>query len=640
MIFDETGNALRTLLLDPASVNGFGQTDTIVDVGHSVIDDMYLMINGSRAGFDRRSTEVHELGHTLGLAHSTVGFPVDKDGALDAELESQVPTMHPFSITGTERRSLEADDIAALSELYPESSFATSTGTITGTVTRCGSGEPVLGANVRAINVANPTIQISRVTGFDGEEDGTYTIHGVPPGDYEIVVEPLAGDAQFLDHLSMYTRVDADFAQEFFTPAKESDCAADTNPNERESVPVGASGTKTADFKVDSPALAFVIDVTGSMGPEIGAIKTGLDTMIDNIAAGPFAFPLVMIVTFDDSSAIRTVSRDPDRLKEVIAGLTTHSTADCPEGSNRALMTAGRQLGRGSHVILATDADSHRTGPSRESVDALYASKGLRLNTLLSGSCPPEQNPPRGTPRGDPGLDAPPPAVPPGASPDEDKPPDLLGPENALRTFTEETLFSGGVFDFRPDVKTGTADAVTRYSNTLANLAISAVAPTVAAATPPALPRGTALDVELEGSGTSFGSGSAVAVGGTGVTVGATQVLSPTRINVRLTVAAGAALGFRDVTVTTGGETAHGIGALQVVEAPDSPAVVSVSPPVVAAGSTRDVTISGALTHFGAGSVARPRRRCDRQPPHRELADVGGGERDRRGRRGRSASAP
>jgi hypothetical protein len=604
VIFDETGNALRRLLLDPASVNGFGESDTIVDVGHSVIDDMYLIINGARAGFDRRSTEVHELGHTLGLAHSTVGFSVGKDGALDAELESQVPTMHPFSITGTERRSLEADDIAALSELYPDASFATSTGTITGTVTRCGSGDPVLGANVRAINVANPTIQISRVTGFDGEEDGTYTIHGVPPGDYEIVVEPLAGDAEFLDHLSMYTRVDADFAQEFFTPAKESDCAADTDPSERESVPVGASGTKTADFKVDSPALAFVIDVTGSMGPEIGAIKTGLDTMIDNIAAGPFSFPLVMIVTFDDSSAIKTVSRDPARLKQVIDGLTTHSTPDCPEGSNRALMTAGRDLGRGSHVILATDADSHRTGPSRASVDALYASKGLRLNTLLSGSCPPEQNPPRGTPRGDPGLDAPPPPVPPGASPDEDKPPDLLGPENALRTFTEETLFSGGVFEFRPEVKTGQPDALTGYSNALANLALSAVAPTVAAATPPALPRGAALDVELEGSGTSFGSGSTVAVGGTGVSVGATQVLSPTRITVRLSVAAGAALGFRDVTVTNGGETARGLGALQVLEAPDSPAVVSVSPPVVAAGSTRDVTLSGALTHFGGASVA------------------------------------
>ena len=460
---------------------------------------MYLMINGSRADFDRRSTEVHELGHTLGLAHSTVGFSVDKDGALDAELESQVPTMHPFSITGTERRSLEADDIAALSELYPEASFATSTGTITGTVTRCGSGEPVLGANVRAINVANPTIQLSRVTGFDGEEDGTYTIHGVPPGDYEIVVEPLAGDATFLDHLSMYTRVDADFAQEFFTPAKESDCAADTDPNERESVPVGASGTKTADFKVDGPALAFVIDVTGSMGPEIGAIKTGLDTMIDDIAARPFSFPLVMIVTFDDSSAIRTVSRDPDRLKQVIAGLTTHSTADCPEGSNAALMTAGRQLGRGEHAILVTDADSHRTGPARASVDALYASKGLRLNTLLSGSCPPGAEPAaRRAPRRRSDRRR---WSRPARARTRTSRRTRSGAENALRTFTEESLFSGGVFSFRPEVKTGTADALTRYSNTLANLAhLGGRARRSRRSRPRRCRAATALDVELEGS--------------------------------------------------------------------------------------------------------------------------------------------
>jgi hypothetical protein len=31
------------------------------------------------------------------------------------------------------------------------------------------------------------------------------------------------------------------------------------------------------------------------------------------------------------------------------------------------------------------------------------------------------------------------------------------------------------------------------------------------------------------------------------------------------------------VTVTTGGESARGIGALQVVEAPDSPAILSVT---------------------------------------------------------------
>ena len=397
----------------------------------------------------------------------------------------------------------------------------------------------------------------------------------------------------------MYTRIDADFAQEFFTPAKEDDCAADTDPNERESVPVGASGTKVADFKVDNPGLALVIDVTGSMGPEIGAIKTALNTMIDAVAALPVSFPLTTIVTFEDSATVRAVSRNPDRLKEVVNGLTTHSTPDCPEGSNAALMTAGRQLSRGGRVVLVTDADSHRNGPTRASVDALYASKGLRLNTLLSGSCPPEQNPGARA-----AAAAPTPAPPPGASPDGDKPPDLLGPENALRTFTEETLFSGGVFDFRPDVKTGTADALTGYSNTLANLALSAVVPTVGAVTPGTAPRGTALDVELEGSNTSFGAGSAVAVGGSGVSVASAQVQSPTRMTVRLSVTPGAALGFRDVTVTTGGEQARGIGALQVVGAPVTPTLLSITPPLVAAGSTRDVTISGGLTHFGGTSVA------------------------------------
>ena len=160
------------------------------------------------------------------------------------------------------------------------------------------------------------------------------------------------------------------------------------------------------------------------------------------------------------------------------------------------------------------------------------------------------------------------------------------------------------MFEYRPDVKTGTADALTGYSNALANLALSAVGPTVAAVTPAALPRGTALDVELEGSGTSFGSGSAAAVGGAGVSVGATHVQSPTRMSVRLTVAPGAALGFRDVTVTTGGQTAKGIGAVQIVGAPSAPAILSVTPPIVAAGTTRDVTLSGALTHFGSASVA------------------------------------
>ena len=105
----------------------------------------------------------------------------------------------------------------------------------------------------------------------------------------------------------------------------------------------------------------------------------------------PGDFPETAIVTFDDNATINTVSRDPARLRQVISEFTTHSTPDCPEGSNAALMTAGRLLGSGGRAILITDANSHPTGPSRASVDALYAEKGATISTLLSGDCPPDQ---------------------------------------------------------------------------------------------------------------------------------------------------------------------------------------------------------------------------------------------------------
>jgi hypothetical protein len=67
-------------------------------------------------------------------------------------------------------------------------------------------------------------------------------------------------------------------------------------------------------------------------------------------------------------------------------------------------------------------------------------------------------------------------------------------------------------------------------------------------------------------------------------------------MTVRLSVVAGAALGFRDVTVTTGGETARGDrraarGSWWSARAP-------------ARGATVDVRLAGADTTFGPTSVA------------------------------------
>ena len=601
VVIDEDGRALMALGFAPAAVNGFGAKHEVVVNGKSAIDDMFLIISGTHANFDRPATEVHELGHTIGLAHSTVGFSLFKDGAPEPPLTSQVPTMHPFSEGGIERRTPEADDKAALSELYPNGTFTTSTGTIAGSVLRCDTGGAVNGANVRAINVNDPSVQLTRVTGFDGTTGGTYEIKGVPPGTYRIVVEPLSGDNEFFDRLALFTDVDTDFTQEYFNDT-EDDCAQDTDLTVATPQTVTAGATKIANLKVTKATLALVVDVTGSMGPEIGEIKTGLETMITALQAVPGDFPETAIVTFDDHATINTVSHDPGKLRQVISQFSTHSTPDCPEGSNAALMTAGRLLGSGGRAILITDANSHPTGPTRAQVDALYAEKGARISTLLSGSCPPDQSAPKAR-----SLAAPAAATD-GAAPDVARSPVTLGKEDSVRTFSEESLFSGGVFSFQPEVKTvGAADAKTRYSNTIANLGISAVRPAVAALNPAVAPRGTALDVELTGSNTGFRDGSTLAVAGAGVSVSELRVVSPTRITARLTVDAAAATGFRDVTVTTtrgdgSAETATGIGTLQVTAAPASPAILSVSPSGGTAGTSEDVRISGGATHFAAGA--------------------------------------
>ena len=157
---------------------------------------------------------------------------------------------------------------------------------------------------------------------------------------------------------------------------------------------------------------------------------------------------------------------------------------------------------------------------------------------MLSGSCPPAPNPPaRHVPRRR--RDAP--ELSPGAGPDEDRPPDALGVENAVRTFSEESLQTGGLFSFQPEMKTGPADARRATRTRSPTSGSRPCVPALAAVNPAAVPQGSGLDVELTGSHTGFRSGSAVAIAGAGVSASAIQVQSPTRILAQLAVATGAA---------------------------------------------------------------------------------------------------
>jgi len=159
----------------PTVTSGFGfdaNGNTFVPIVRSKLvihRDFSLIRTEQRASYSELFfvTLVHELGHTLGLQHT---------------LTSSVMSTQVTS-TSSRATPLAADDIAAISLLYPADGYLASVGSIGGRVTMNGSGVNL--ASVVAIPANGPAI--SALT----NPDGTYQINGIPPGYYYVYAHPL-----------------------------------------------------------------------------------------------------------------------------------------------------------------------------------------------------------------------------------------------------------------------------------------------------------------------------------------------------------------------------------------------------------------------------------------------------------------
>jgi hypothetical protein len=275
VVFDDTGEIFDLLYGSGSGVLGFAGPEWGTPAT-CTIDEGVSFLNGpsftdATAAID---VMVHEFGHWTNLAHTVVNGQVylgsvggDNSGPTPFDtfpipnpFTDIIETMYPFYYgPGIGTQTLEADDIAILSTMYPEPGFFANTGTIAGTIFAPNGSTKLTGVNVIARNIANPfedavSAISSDFTDSTSQADpvvGTYAINGLTPGaEYAVFVdEVLAGG------FSTALQSPLPGPEEFYNGALESSDSSTDDPSVYEAVTASAGSPVTGvDIIFNRPA--------------------------------------------------------------------------------------------------------------------------------------------------------------------------------------------------------------------------------------------------------------------------------------------------------------------------------------------------------------------------------------------------
>ena len=511
-------------------------------------------------------TAVHEMGHALGLQHTFTSATMSTATTRATTLSNPV----------------EADDIAALSILYPNAAFA-KLGSIAGRITSNGIGAHL--SSVVAIRSGGGAV--SALT----NPDGTYRIEGIPPGQYFVYAHPLPPDADIY------------------------------GPWNSDGSPATRTGPTNALFYPDTTNPADATPLSIQSGKTAEGINIGLSprTSVSIYDAGVYAY-------FNNNS----VAVKPAYVN-MLAGTATVVAAGVGLGANgQAPGLNVRFLGNSARIDEGGIRPYQANGYTYIALDLgfnLFAGLGQQhlifstpnfLHVLPAGVILTRQSPPRIS------------AV--TANPDGTltvtgtnwNPDTLLYFDGLPSAITSLDAPNGVAIVTPPSGANSQRATITAYNTDGQNSQfVQSAAPVtysygasaaslITAISPSSLAAGTEAQVEINAAGFAFAPGQTapgqivVGFGTSDIVVRRVFVMGPNRLLVNISVAAGAALSNPNVSVISGFRIATAVAGFQITPAQSGiPNVVPVfsnaQPGLTGTYAGASVTVNGVnLTALGA----------------------------------------
>jgi Carboxypeptidase regulatory-like domain/Matrixin len=183
--FNSEATTGRTRVFFDPETGNIAEADISINPRPRAEDGTQLQFStdGTPGTYDLEATFTHEIGHLLGLDHSSV---------LSSTMQGRQAFNGTFGLPAMTERTLSEDDRQKIRGLYgPKLRLGRIEGRLTDNRTP-GSLAPLNGVNVWAENVVTGRVIASDVTA----DDGTYHLEGLAPGQYRVVVASAAENAQ------------------------------------------------------------------------------------------------------------------------------------------------------------------------------------------------------------------------------------------------------------------------------------------------------------------------------------------------------------------------------------------------------------------------------------------------------------